>query len=684
MEREVKLSPRRAELLALAALGLHLLFFILLLVIGGRAASLAGKIEGWHFLGGVLIWLVLVLQFRQRRLAEEERLDGEQIARLRREGRETSVFEGALVEAELQVAGRRLRWLEKWLLPIVGLLTAAYLLATGWVLLRQVRGAGPGGLAGHTVILESAAYLAGIALVSFLFSRYAVGLSQQAEWRPLRAGGSYLLGNALACFALAAVLLVAERYSVRVERVLAYALGGVMAALGAEIVLNLLLDAFRPRVAGQYHRAAFESRLLGLFSEPGGILRTAAHALDYQFGFKVSETWFFKLLARAVVPLAVAWGLTLYLLSCLAVVPAGSVGVLERWGRPVNVAGPYGSGLHVKWPWPVERIRSFPVEQVQTIDVGFERRPSTWDAQGREVVDLAPVLWTKEHWKKEYPFLLPVAKGSLGGVGKGGAEAGEAQGKAGGAGVGAAGGGGGAREPRRTGLVFDQLVVATTVQYRIRDVGQYGYGRGTSYQDPRALLESLCHRALLHYASTHDLATLLGPGRDVTAQRLREAIQGAVNAHELGVEIVFVGLVSVHPPIEVAGEFEKVVSALQVKQAEILKARGEASRILAEAAGASRVARAEAEGYQAQRRAVAGAEAERFGQQVEAYRRGGQAYLEREYLAVLEELLPKLRKYVLASGRVDSRVYEFDLKEKLEPDFFRELGTGRQAQETGK
>jgi hypothetical protein len=50
--------------------------------------------------------------------------------------------------------------------------------------------------------------------------------------------------------------------------ILEYAIPWVMIVLGAEILLNTILDIYRPRVAGQYAQAAFDSRLLGLVNEP--------------------------------------------------------------------------------------------------------------------------------------------------------------------------------------------------------------------------------------------------------------------------------------------------------------------------------------------------------------------------------------------------------------------------------
>ncbi len=675
----MKLSPKRAELLSLIAFVLQILFSLLVLLVSAQVYSPALRIEAWHFLGGTGIWLILLLQFRQMRLAREERLDAEQYQRLRREGKDTSVFESTAVEDSFQVSQRRLDWLEKYLLPTVALLNSAYLLIMGYWLLRQVQASQETILAGQDVVFKSAAFIAGIALISFLFSRYAVGMSRQAEWRPLRAGGSYLFSNALACFALAIVLILTSRYPAS-ERVVQYVLVILMLAIGIENIWNLVLDAFSPRLKGRYRRAPFESRLLGLFSEPGGILHTFAQAIDYQFGFKVSDTWFFRLLSRTFIWLFLAMAATLYLVTSLAIVPSGNVAVLERFGEPTNFEQPLSAGLHLKWPWPIDEIRLFPVEQLQTVDVGFTRKDPIIDERtGRETPDLTPILWTKEHWKEEYPFM--VAFSVSGQSADAAAWEQDAVVRKSDAVV---------REQdvavRESEMLsdepvarndFDMLVVAFVVHYRIVDIKKYGY----DYADPRTLLEAVCNRQVVHFCAESNIENLLGPGRHETSDALKGLIQKRVEDYGLGVKITFVGLESVHPPIAVAPSFENVVAALQEKQAKVLVAYGESNAIISMARGksAERVYRARA--YAIERSQGARAGAERFAQQLEAYRKGKNVYLWREYLSVLDEMLPDMRKYIITSDNVGHWVYELDLKEKLQPDLFEGLGINEEDKE---
>jgi membrane protease subunit HflK len=81
----------------------------------------------------------------------------------------------------------------------------------------------------------------------------------------------------------------------------------------------------------------YESRLVGLLGQPEAIITTAAHALDYQFGFKVSDTWFYRFLEKALGWLVLAQFGILVLSTCFVIVDRGtrrcwSVSA-SRWGR---------------------------------------------------------------------------------------------------------------------------------------------------------------------------------------------------------------------------------------------------------------------------------------------------------------------------------------------------------------
>jgi modulator of FtsH protease HflK len=675
-------SSKRPEQVAWVSLVLSLIFFGLTFFLGQWSAYFAISAVAWHLLSATLIWLVLAIQFHQRSLAEQERLDMTQLAE---DKQASALFEGKGERATLLAAAQhRLELLERWFVPIFGTLIAVYEISLGLMLLKAVRTR----ISVQTQQpLVCAIIMTAVAFVSFLMSRYATGMSVEPRWKPLRAGGSFLLGVALVCFALALSLAgVHFQFGLGV-RVIAYVVPILLIVLGAETALNTVLDIYRPRLKDQYSRASFDSRLLGVINEPGGVFRSAAAAIDYQFGFKVSETWFYKLLERATVSLVLFSAITLYLASCIMVVEANEEAIVERFGNPLTKAGQVRDrqpGIHFKLPWPIDIAYTYPTKEVLELYVGYvpKRDPKT----GRIIPERA-LLWGQAHYEEEYSLLA----------------ASEYTG-----------------EELSEGAVPVSLIKANIpVQYRIKDLYQYIYG----HRDPSKLLEAICYEELARFAASAHIeadAGVLGPastdslfgaGLMKAKEVLVERVQAAADALELGVELVFLGVQGIHPPAEVAPDYEAVIGAVQKKQALVLQAEADRNRTLstlvgsvgkayeladlavayqeAQAAGQTQdverlgaqfdTAFAEAKGdifktlrtaqsYAFAKATLAEATGHRFAGQVKAFRAAPQIYMQEQRLAVLEEALQGIRKYVVAADANDTQVTIIDLQQQLTPN----------------
>jgi uncharacterized membrane protein YcjF (UPF0283 family) len=139
----------------------------------------------YFFLGAALIELVLLIQFHQRYLAEQEKLD---MAELSKDQRTDKIFQQKGEQAQLfAVAQKRLEIFEKWFLLVFAVIIAIYQGAIGVYLLRAVSQSNPA--FGKQALLCAVVVIA-LAFVSFIVSRYATGMSSRAEWKPLRAGGN--------------------------------------------------------------------------------------------------------------------------------------------------------------------------------------------------------------------------------------------------------------------------------------------------------------------------------------------------------------------------------------------------------------------------------------------------------------------------------------------------------------
>jgi len=674
-------SSKRPVHVALVSLILSIIFFGITFFLGRWSGFFAVSAVSWLILSVAFIWFVLCLQFYQRSLAEQEKLDASQLVR---DKESSAIFQARSERATLlSMAQRRLEIFEKWFVPIFSALIAAYQIGIGLYLLNAVGSAAENEL--KQPLLCGICMMA-IAFISFLISRYATGMSAQPEWKPLRAGGSSLLGVAVLCFALAVILALVYLFNFHTPvNVIAMVIPALLVVLGVETALNLIMDIYRPRLKGRYSRSAFDSRLLGVINEPGGILRSAADAIDYQFGFKASQTWFYKLLEQAIVPLILFGGVTLYLLSSVVVVEPDEQAIIEHFGNPLNDAGQVriiDSGLALKWPWPIDIVYKYPTKMISEISIGFVPKvdPKTGEAERK------PLLWGEKHYEEEYQLLVAseqIGTGSMAGT-----------------------------------VPVSLVIAAVPVQYRIKDLYSYIY----NHNEPVKLLESICYRELTKFAASAKIETgdqqdnednLLGTGRAKAGRILTERVQNAVNEQDLGIEVVFVGLQGIHPPPEVAADYQKVIGAVQKKQALILNAQAERNKTLGpivgsvdkteklyelwlkyqqaedtdsledierlvkqldhsfeEAKGNIFKTLRESQSYAFKKEVLARATGDRFAEQLKAYRAAPEIYLQEQRLSMLEETLDDIRKYVVVADQNDTQITIIDLQEKLAPSIY--------------
>jgi regulator of protease activity HflC (stomatin/prohibitin superfamily) len=466
-------------------------------------------------------------------------------------------------------------------------------------------------------------------LIQFLLGKYAVNLARIENSRLLRPGAGYLLLGAYLCLAVTIGIVLVQAGFTRADYYLAYGLAVVLGLIAAETLITLILEIYRPRLKGKVERPVYESRLVGLLGSPEGLITTAAQALDYQFGFKVSETWFYRFFERAFGWLILMQGAALLLFTCFVVIQPGEEALLERWGKPVEGRTVLGPGAHLKLPWPIDKIRRFQTEQVQSFTVGSV--PDDKDHNERVV------LWTVPHTKQEDNFLV-ANRGQVGitATNQSGA--------------------------RRTPPV-SLLTVSIPVQYQITNLPAWAYVN----EDAPALLGDLATREVTRYLAAIDMNHVMSRGRLDASEELVRRIQIAADEQSLGARIISAGLQDLHPPVKVAPDYEKVVGAMQTREAKILSAHADAIRTnaTAEAAAVSVVNRATAESVTR----VSGtlAQAALFTNQIPAFQAAPSVYLQRAYLQVLGRSITNARKYVLLATNTHD-VITFDLQDRIRED----------------
>lgn len=469
-------------------------------------------------------------------------------------------------------------------------------------------------------------------LLLFILGRFSATLTRLEHHRLLRPSASWLLLGAYVSLAAGLGLVGVWAEIPAADMYVARVLCGLLALIALETLVNLILEIYRPRVKGRVERPLYESRLVGLLGQPEGLITTAAQALDYQFGFKVSETWFYRFFEKALAWLLLLQLGVLFFSTSVVFIEPGEQGLLEHFGRRVEGRTVLGAGPHLKWPWPIDKVYRYRTDQIQRFNVGFIPDPA--------MANQSTVLWTVPHTREEVNFLVANRDPSSGEITN------EVTGK---------------RAPP-----VSLLTVSIPVQFQVSDLMAWAY----NVDNPTNLLQDIATREVVRYFVSVDLNEVMSRERGKAAEDLRQRIQKASDDAKLGAKIVFVGLQDIHPPVKVAGEYEKVVGASQTRLANILAAQADdiKTNALAGAQATNLLNQATADSIS--REINAFAQAARFTNQIPAFEAAPTVYAERTYLQMFARATADARKYILLTTNTQN-VFQLDLQDRIRDDMFK-------------
>ncbi len=316
--------------------------------------------------------------------------------------------------------------------------------------------------------------------------------------------------------------------------------------LAAETLVRFGARFYQPVALRDVSTPAGTSLFLDAGFGHGKGWRAAVASFENLVGAKVSELWFFEFVRGIAVPMLLATGALVWFSTCFTAVPAGSRGVEILLGKYLPI--PLQPGLHFTWPRPFADVQIIPTELVRSVSLGFDK-----DLSG-------PVLWTEKHAEGEKNLL----------VGNG----------------------------------ESLLTINVPIFYRIAD--PVAFLQTTN--DPDEALASLAERKLIQITGSRDSFAIMTTERAAITTQLKTVLQSEVDRLGLGLQILFVGMKDIHPPVDVAPAYEEVVSAEEQKESMIdiarayradtmpaAKAQATREKVTADADAKQRVAQAEGE-----------------------------------------------------------------------------------------
>jgi heavy metal translocating P-type ATPase len=252
-----------------------------------------------------------------------------------------------------------------------------------------------------------------------------------------------------------------------------------------------------------------------------------------------------------IIRLSLATAAAVWLLSNLVLISADEQALVTRFGKQRDVLD---AGLYWRWPWPFERVQRETVGRLRSLQLGF-RANGVREADDNFLV--GPIEWQAEHQDASYQ---PIS-----------AEA--------------------------DMLSGEEVPVELTAEvvYQIQDLQQYFYGAAKTED----VLRGLAERSLRQAVGRLGLEDILtGRRRELAQQSLNLIRQGAAS-YQLGIEIVGVNLLDIHPPVAIVPTYRDVANALEEREQllneaqttyirEMFSSVGEAGAQALEAAGQAR------------------------------------------------------------------------------------------------
>lgn len=342
----------------------------------------------------------------------------------------------------------------------------------------------------------------------------------------------------------------------------AFALRALAVVLAGELVARTIA-AFVVAWRGERRRSASDvvDELLTLRVLAGRMnpLSSLFDLLAEVLGVDLWSAWAIRFVRGALPTLALGLAAAAWLLTCVTMIDAHERGMLERFGRRVSDA-PLEPGAHVTLPWPIDRVRRVSVDRVQSMTLGF-----------RGQKEGASMLWTVRHAAEEHQLLL--------GDGR------------------------------------DLVTVNAILNWRVRDPLIFLY----RWSDAAALLEAVADRVIMTRIIGRSLDEVLSENLETLAETLETDVAAEADRLGLGIEVVDLTVLALHPPVAVAPDYQAVVGAEIERETLVLEAEAYRAETIPEARADSLVARSEAGAHRASRLALAKGEAEAFRALVESY-----------------------------------------------------------------
>ncbi|MEM6823021.1 MAG: SPFH domain-containing protein, partial [Verrucomicrobiota bacterium] len=286
---------------------------------------------------------------------------------------------------------------------------------------------------------------------------------------------------------------------------------------------------------------------------------------------------------------------------------SNQMAVLKSFGKVSE--NPLQPGLHFKMPWPFGEVNRYPVKTVNALQVGFV---------DPEFSKRKALLWSKAHGQ-EFNLVL--------------------------------------------GNAVDLVTINMILYYKIHEDAERFFDYALQNQNPVEALETYAYRALMEYTQTSTLKEVLAVNRAKFATNLERAIRDYAERNRLGIQLIDVALINIHPPVEVSPAYLDVISAEIDAKRSVVEAEGYSEMRLHQTEQESYTVESQARIQRARRIGLANKEAMEFRPLSEARSIAPDAYRMRLWFETWENALTDKRLLLIDKSLAnDSGNFFLDLR----------------------
>ncbi len=238
--------------------------------------------------------------------------------------------------------------------------------------------------------------------------------------------------------------------------------------------------------------------------------------MEENTGITMRSLWSIRFVKSLIPAAVIGIVLVLWLATGIVVVDTNQEGAVYRLGRLQEET--LKPGLHLTLPWPMDKVEVYDTKSIGTVTIGYVPEGEMDN------------LWTENHGIEEYRLLL--------------------------------------------GSGDEMVSINLKIQYRISDL----YAYISSSAAPESMLQAKAYEIVTARTITADLEALLATDRQAFSQSFRQELTEKIAPHRTGLEVVDVVLESIHPPVEVADVYQKIISAGIEAEQLVIEAQNKATQ----------------------------------------------------------------------------------------------------------